>query len=123
MRIIGFFTCCLLIGDPASAECGDRGGPGYRGPSGRCVGSAKLAAILRQHDARRKRSRPAPLTRLTTVRRLGMPARMPAARPAATTKKSIPFRGACARRMLAPLFGKTSRDAREIRWPTPMISN
>jgi len=42
MRIIAFFTCCLLIGDPAFAECGDRGGPGYRGPRGRCVGWADI---------------------------------------------------------------------------------
>jgi len=42
MRIIAFFTCCLLIGDPAFAECGDRGGPGYRGPSGLCVGWADI---------------------------------------------------------------------------------
>jgi hypothetical protein len=38
MRMIAFFACCLLIGDPAFAECGTRGGPGYRAPSGRCVG-------------------------------------------------------------------------------------
>jgi hypothetical protein len=104
MRIIAFFTCCLLIGDPAFAECGDRGGPGYRGPSGRCVGWADIgnaAILLRQHDARRKRSRPAPLTRLTTVRRLGMPARMPAARPAVTTKNPSPF-GALARGVCSP---------------------
>jgi len=42
MRIIAFFTCCLLIGDPVFAERGDRGGPGYRGPSGRCVGWADI---------------------------------------------------------------------------------
>jgi hypothetical protein len=26
----------------ALADCGDRGGPGYRGPSGRCVGWADI---------------------------------------------------------------------------------
>lgn len=26
----------------AAAACGDRGGPGYRGPSGRCVGWADI---------------------------------------------------------------------------------
>jgi hypothetical protein len=36
------FTIALFQTDIASAECGDRGGPGYRGPSGRCVGWADI---------------------------------------------------------------------------------
>ena len=28
---------------PASAACGDRGGPGYRGPDGECLSWYKLA--------------------------------------------------------------------------------
>jgi hypothetical protein len=29
----------------ASAECGERGGPGYRGPNGQCVGWANIGKI------------------------------------------------------------------------------
>jgi hypothetical protein len=29
----------------ASAECGERGGPGYRGPDGHCVGWANIGKI------------------------------------------------------------------------------
>jgi hypothetical protein len=29
----------------ANAACGDRGGPGYRGPNGKCVGWAALARV------------------------------------------------------------------------------
>jgi hypothetical protein len=32
---------CLLAGQ-AVAACGDKGGPGYRAPSGRCVGWADI---------------------------------------------------------------------------------
>jgi len=37
----------ILCGVPgvAIAACGDRGGPGYRGPDGRCVGWASLARV------------------------------------------------------------------------------
>jgi hypothetical protein len=31
-----------IIASPAHGACGDRGGPGYRGPSGRCVGWADI---------------------------------------------------------------------------------
>jgi hypothetical protein len=42
MRMIALSVCCSLIASAALAECGDRGGPGYRGPSGRCVGWADI---------------------------------------------------------------------------------
>lgn len=32
----------ILIPTTALPACGDRGGPGYRGPSGRCVGWADI---------------------------------------------------------------------------------
>jgi hypothetical protein len=31
-------TYLVMISSPAPAACGERGGPGYRGPNGRCVG-------------------------------------------------------------------------------------
>jgi hypothetical protein len=33
---------CLLLAGQAIAACGDKGGPGYRAPSGRCVGWADI---------------------------------------------------------------------------------
>jgi hypothetical protein len=35
----------LVISSPASAECGSRGGPGYRGPDGKCVGWANIGKV------------------------------------------------------------------------------
>lgn len=34
-------ACLVAFGD-ADAGCGERGGPGYRGPHGKCVGWAEL---------------------------------------------------------------------------------
>ena len=36
------FVLVVLFAKPALAECGDKGGPGYRAPSGRCVGWADI---------------------------------------------------------------------------------
>jgi hypothetical protein len=36
------FACVVLTASPAFAECGDKGGPGYRAPSGRYVGWADI---------------------------------------------------------------------------------
>jgi hypothetical protein len=36
------FVFVVLAAKPALAECGDKGGPGYRAPSGRCVGWADI---------------------------------------------------------------------------------
>lgn len=36
------FLLVFLTGQPAEAACGDRGGPGYRSASGRCVGWADI---------------------------------------------------------------------------------
>jgi hypothetical protein len=35
--------CCAIT--EASATCGTRGGPGYRGPSGKCVGWAEIGRV------------------------------------------------------------------------------
>lgn len=35
----------LCIVGPAAAECGQRGGPGYRGPNGKCVGWAEMGRV------------------------------------------------------------------------------
>jgi hypothetical protein len=35
----------LVISSPAIAECGSRGGPGYRGPDGKCVGWANIGKV------------------------------------------------------------------------------
>lgn len=35
----------LCLAEPAAAECGERGGPGYRGPNGKCVGWAEMGRI------------------------------------------------------------------------------
>ncbi|CAN7371658.1 hypothetical protein LJR220_003312 [Bradyrhizobium sp. LjRoot220] len=40
-RTLAATFLCILATD-ALAACGDRGGPGYRGPSGRCVGWADI---------------------------------------------------------------------------------
>lgn len=34
-----------LVNAESFAACGDRGGPGYRGPNGKCVGWAELARV------------------------------------------------------------------------------
>lgn len=45
----GLHLCALLIASmmstAAHAECGDRGGPGYRGPDGKCVGWAQFRRV------------------------------------------------------------------------------
>jgi hypothetical protein len=33
-----FFVFAMLSATPALADCGDKGGPGYRAANGRCVG-------------------------------------------------------------------------------------
>lgn len=44
MRVIFLaLVAFVLIGSQAHAACGDRGGPGYRGPDGKCVGWAEFA--------------------------------------------------------------------------------
>jgi hypothetical protein len=35
----------LILTQRALADCGDRGGPGYRAPDGHCVGWAELRRI------------------------------------------------------------------------------
>lgn len=35
----------LLVAGSALADCGDRGGPGYRGPNGKCVGWAEMGKV------------------------------------------------------------------------------
>lgn len=35
----------ILTALPAIAACGDRSGPGYRGPNGKCVGWAELGRV------------------------------------------------------------------------------
>lgn len=35
----------LAIPLQASADCGSRGGPGYRGPDGKCVGWANIGRV------------------------------------------------------------------------------
>lgn len=35
----------MVAAAPATADCGDRGGPGYRGPSGKCVGWAEFGRV------------------------------------------------------------------------------
>jgi hypothetical protein len=42
IRTATALTALVLLSNPASAGCGDRGGPGYRGPTGRCVGWADI---------------------------------------------------------------------------------
>lgn len=44
MKIAVTFAGLLAV-TPALADCGDRGGPGYRGPNGKCVGWAEMARI------------------------------------------------------------------------------
>lgn len=34
-----------LVGTGALADCGDKGGPGYRGPNGKCVGWAEIGRV------------------------------------------------------------------------------
>ena len=49
MHFILAFACLVLISTPtviaACSGCGCRGGPGYRGPEGRCVGWKKLRRV------------------------------------------------------------------------------
>jgi hypothetical protein len=40
--LFGLLFIELLSVENASAACGERGGPGYRGPDGRCVGWADI---------------------------------------------------------------------------------
>lgn len=46
MRTVAIVIAAMLSGASASAyaTCGDRGGPGYRGPDGKCVGWARLGS-------------------------------------------------------------------------------
>ncbi|MDH7797500.1 MULTISPECIES: hypothetical protein [unclassified Beijerinckia] len=41
-RSVVMFLACISM---ASAACGERGGPGYRGPDGRCVSWKTIAAV------------------------------------------------------------------------------
>lgn len=35
----------IFAAHPAYATCGDRGGPGFRGPDGQCVGWARIGKV------------------------------------------------------------------------------
>lgn len=43
--IVASITILVCAAGPALAECGTRGGPGYRGADGRCVGWSNLKAV------------------------------------------------------------------------------
>ena len=45
IRLLILFHFIFAIVDQASAQCGSRGGPGYRGPDGRCVGWRDLNRV------------------------------------------------------------------------------
>lgn len=36
---------CAFATSPVLAECGDRGGPGYRGPNGQCVSWVSIGKV------------------------------------------------------------------------------
>lgn len=42
---IGLLVGLCALPPSAFAACGDRGGPGFRGPDGKCVGWAALARV------------------------------------------------------------------------------
>lgn len=42
MRLAALLASVVLASGAAQSACGDRDGPGYRGPSGRCVGWADI---------------------------------------------------------------------------------
>jgi hypothetical protein len=42
---LGLIAALALPSYQASATCGERGGPGYRGPNGQCVGWASIGKI------------------------------------------------------------------------------
>ena len=44
-KLAVILAAITLTGVPALAACGDRSGPGYRGPNGKCVGWAELGRI------------------------------------------------------------------------------
>lgn len=44
-RLLVTIAILLCLAGPAVAECGERGGPGYRGPSGKCVGWAEIGRV------------------------------------------------------------------------------
>lgn len=39
------FALAALLPEIAAAACGDRGGPGYRGPDGKCLSWAALGRV------------------------------------------------------------------------------
>src|ERR1700751_4901781 len=45
-RLLGALgLIALLLPSQAGATCGERGGPGYRGPNGQCVGWANIGKV------------------------------------------------------------------------------
>lgn len=38
-------TTALTTASPGHAACGEKGGPGYRGPNGKCVGWAQIGRV------------------------------------------------------------------------------
>ncbi|GEC56691.1 hypothetical protein BEL01nite_57340 [Bradyrhizobium elkanii] len=53
--LISAISLLLCVAGPAAAECGERGGPGYRGPNGKCVGWAEIGRICGNPPATRCR--------------------------------------------------------------------
>jgi hypothetical protein len=45
LGFLGLIAVLVLAPYQASATCGERGGPGYRGPNGQCVGWASIGKI------------------------------------------------------------------------------
>ena len=45
MRTLAILAVLIALPAAAHAACGDRGGPGYRGPDGKCVGWVSIARV------------------------------------------------------------------------------
>ena len=45
MRTLAILAVLIALPAAAHAACGDRGGPGYRGPDGKCVGWVSVAHV------------------------------------------------------------------------------
>lgn len=55
-QLLVALTVLVCLARPAAAECGERGGPGYRGPNGKCVGWAEMGRVCGNPPATRCRA-------------------------------------------------------------------
>jgi hypothetical protein len=61
LLVAASLLACVVLPTSASAECGTRGGPGVRGPDGKCLSWERVQSTCGTDGSRCQRERVSPL--------------------------------------------------------------